>query len=173
MKGGKKILIVGLVIIVLLLAVVVLLVMKLNAKPAEAPPEPTREMRSVLVNEENVGEVAEQIRQQNERPIPRSYTATMSSEWHFPDGKSASPDAYVENVKANKYAVWFDVTVDATGDKIFESPVMPVNTHLRNIVLDKDLDAGTYDCTLVYHLVDDDQYELTTLSLALTVIVES
>ena len=43
---------------------------------------------------------------------------------------------------------------------------------LEEIAFDEPLDEGAYDCVVIYHLIDEDQNTLSTLRIALKVIVE-
>jgi hypothetical protein len=51
--------------------------------------------------------------------------------------------------------------------------VIPVGSHLEDITLDKELDDGTYDCVVTYTLVDDDQNPISTVRVALTIVIGS
>lgn len=164
-KGGRIVLIICLVVIALLIGVVVYL---LRNKDSE---EQTR--RNVVVNEDNVEEIIQQM-QDSERVADGYYEMTMNSTWYFADGAAASDNAYVENGVANSNAVYFDITRSDTNETIFESPVIPVGSHLEGITLDTDLDAGTYECVLVYHLLDDNyENELSTVRVSVTIVVEN
>lgn len=127
--------------------------------------------RPVLLTEDNVGEVIKQAEQQEKKEMPLQYQVTMNSTWEFEDSKSASKNAYVANSVNNKTAVYFDVVRNDTEEVIYQSPVIPVGKYLDSVTLDKDLDAGNYECTLTYHLVDDDQNTLTTVNMWLMVKV--
>ena len=84
-----------------------------------------------------------------------------------------SYDAVVENVEKNTNDVYFDVELSDTEETIYESPVIPRGSHLEALTLDKELEAGTYDCVLTYHLIDEDQNTVSTLRMGLTVMVEN
>lgn len=160
-KGGKIALIVCLGVIIALLSVIIVLLLK--------DEEAKKPKRNVVVTHENVDKVVQQL---PEAVAPGSYEVTMNMKWNFPDGKSPSSNAYVENVVGNTNDVYFDVIRSDTGETIYESPLLPLGSHLEQITLDKDLDAGTYDCVIVYHLVDEDQNSLSTVRLTLTIIIE-
>lgn len=165
--SNKTMLIVmGAVIAVMAVAIVVLAM----RKPAEEEHEP---MRNVVVTPENLDEVIAQI---NERDftMPGYYTVNMATEWHFPKGDDISYDARVDNLAENTNNVYFDVFLasDET-TPIYQSPVIPVGGFLELITLDVPLEMGTYDCVMVYHLVDDAQETISTLRVAFTIIVES
>lgn len=154
----------GIVIVALVAVVVVLLV---RGKKDENEPK-----RNVVVTQENAEQVAEEMVQQ-EYVEPGYYNTQMSMEWHFATGDAVSEDAYVKNDAGNTNDVFFDVFLsEDESTPILESPVIPRGAELDNISLDKPLDAGTHDCIMVYHLVDDNQETISTLRIRFTIIVE-
>ena len=155
------------VIIVLLGAVVVLLL----GRGGDTVDKQIEEKRNVVVNEENIKEVLENMTEKD-KVRPGRYQVTMNSTWRFADGSSPSENAYVENVATNTNDVYFDLMLADTNEVILESPLIPIGSHMKNITLDKDLEPGTYDCILVYHLVDEDQNTLSTLSMTVTVVID-
>lgn len=164
-KGGKPLLIVCALIIIVLLAVIIEVL--LGKQKTDDKPK-----RNVVVNEDNAEDVAEDLFN-HETVKPGTYEVRMNSTWNFKDGTSASENAYVENVPANTNDVYFDVELSDTEETIYESPVIPRGSHLEALTLDKELEAGTYDCVLTYHLIDEDQNTVSTLRMGLTVMVEN
>jgi hypothetical protein len=79
----------------------------------------------------------------------------------------------VENVPSNTNDVYFDVELRDTGEILYESPVIPLGAHLRDIKLDRDLEPGSYSCVLTYYLVDENQQAVDSLRMGLQVIVEN
>ena len=156
------------VIIVLLGAVVVLLLGRGDDVVDRKDEEPKR---NVVVNKDNVDKITDEMNK-TQHVRPGNYEAKMNAIWHFPDGSSPSTDAYVENVLRNTHDVYFDVELANTGEVILESPVIPRGSYMKDITLDKDLDPGTYDCVLIYHLVDSNQKTVSTLRMAITIIIE-
>lgn len=164
-KGGKVVLIICIVIILALIGVVLYLLLNKDSE------EQTR--RNVVVNEDNVDEIIQQMRD-SDRVADGYYEMTMNSTWYFKNGTAASDNAYVENTITNTNAVYFDIMRSDTDETIFESPIIPVGSHLEEITLDKDLDAGTYDCVLIYHLLDEDyENEISTVRVSVTIVVEN
>lgn len=104
--------------------------------------------------------------------IPQNYTVTQNSEWHFSANSGESTDAYVENSTDNETPVYIDLLVDETGEIVYSSPVLELGASMKGFVLDKPLEKGEYECTVVYHLVDDEQNELTTVNVGVNVVVE-
>ena len=116
-------------------------------------------------------EVAALLEQPNTNP--QTYDVTMNSTWNFTSGDEASYNAYVENSPSNQNDVYFDLVLADTGETLLESPVIQVGQHMDKIKLDKKLKAGSYNCILTYHLLDDQQSTISTVKLAVTVNVES
>lgn len=158
------------IIIVLLLLVIISLgivvVLLLNNSNEKTVPETIAGGRGTVVTKENV----EEIKQQAAEPVQDGYyTTTMTIDWHF-DG-TVSKDAYVANDTPNTRTVYFDLFREDNGELIYSSPYIPVGEELKGITLDTELQPGTYETILVYHLVDDNEQELSTLSIALTIYV--
>lgn len=170
-KGGMIVLIaVGLVIIALLGTIVVLLL----RRPAQSNEQIGTELeaRGVLVTEDNVEDLLGD-EEPSAAEIPLEYTVVMNGTWHFPDGSSPATDAVVENSPFNQTPVYFDVVLADTEETIYESPVIPLGETLREVVLMRDLDAGSYDCVVIYHLVDDEQRTLTTVRVGIVIEIAS
>lgn len=166
-KGAKIGIFAGIAIIIVLLVVLIVLLVRRQ----EEPEEQTR--RNVVVTQENAEAVAEEMVNQGE--VPQGYYASrMSTTWHFSSGDAISEDAYVENASDNTNDVYFDVFLSSDETTpILESPVIPIGAKLENIALDTVLEAGTYDCVMVYHLVDENQNTISTLRVGFTIIVEN
>lgn len=171
-KGKKGVIILVAVCIVVIIALVgVIVALLLGQKKDEAAAEPKR---AVLANEENVEQIVEELVEQEKPQVAQgAYIVTMNSDWEFPDGESASTNAYVENFAANTNDVYFDVLLADTEEVIYQSPVIPRGEFLNNIVLSKDLDAGTYDCVLIYYLVDEEQNPISNLRVTVTITVKA
>lgn len=176
-KGGanKSLIIICVVAAVIIIALVGVIVFLMNSKSDTVVEDSEqKEKRSVLITEDNIDEMAEQILDQSEpEGVPMNYQVTMNSTWEFEDGQSASRNAYVANSENNETPVYFDVIRNDTQEVIYQSPVIPLGMDLDDIVLDVDLDAGNYECTMVYHLIDNEQNTLTTVNMWLMVKVEN
>lgn len=171
-KGGMKtvgIVILSAIIVVLVGVIVYLLI------PRQPEEDETDGLRGTVVTPNNVQQVLEEMEQEaSKEPVPAGYyTVMMNYEWHFATGDAVSTNAYVENMRLNTHAVYLDVFLaEDEENAIYKSPVIPLGSSLRDIVLDTPLEAGTYPCVAVFHLVDDDQETLDTLRVTVTVIVE-
>lgn len=180
-QGKKKIglflIIGGLAIIIVLLVVVIILLMRNQGETPEehensAVISSEEPRHSVVVTKDTAEEIADDLFQQ-EYIEPGYYSVSMSTEWHFATGDSISGDAYVENLAENTNDIYFDIFLaDNEDEAIYKSPLLPRGSELNDIVLDTVLSAGTYDCVMVYHLVDEEQNTLSTLRIAFTIIIE-
>ena len=163
-KGRKKTIGIVILIVVILMLVGVIVFLLLR--------KPEKERRNVVVTPDNVEEVLKQMGEE-EYVDPGYYTVTMNYDWHFSAGNAVSSDAYVENIVENTNDVYFDLFLASDEENaIYKSPVIPVGSSLQDIALETALDAGTYDCVMVYHLVDDDQNTVSTLRVTVTIVVE-
>lgn len=163
-KRNKKAEIISICILFIILMVVIFIFM--NGKKEEV-------QRNVVVTKDNVDEVIDNMLEE-EYIEPGYYSASMSTEWHFETGDSISEDAYVENLVENTNDVYFDVFLTENEDEpILKSPILPRGSQLEDIALDKVLSAGTYECVMVYHLVDEEQNTVSTLRVGLTIVVEN
>lgn len=162
-KGGF-LTIIGIVLIIVLVAIIVMLLLK--RKETEEP------KRNVVVNQENAEEIADEMINQ-EYIAPGYYSASMSTTWHFETCDAVSEDAFVANVEENTNDIYFDIFLEGNEDEaIFQSPVIPRGSELNHISLDKSLDAGTYSCIMIYHLIDDEQNTVSTVRVGFTIVIE-
>lgn len=160
-KRNKILAILGVVLLVVAIVVVIMVVVKPNRA----------ESRNTVVTPDNVDEILADL-QDNQKTEAGKYQVTMNTTWDFKDGSSASSNAYVENATANANDVYFDIVRSDTGDTIFKSPTIPVGSHLEDITLDTDLEAGSYDCVLTYHLLDSSGKAVSKLNINLKINVE-
>ena len=179
--GRTKGLLVGFaVVIIALLVVIVILLVKGQASGQNVPEavqnsaEP-KVKRNVVVNEENVEEVVDNMASEGREFVePGYYICNMDTDWTFETGDAVSKDARVDNAVENTNDVYFDVFLaNDESTPIYCSPVIPRGSFLEHIALDTPLDAGTYDCVVVYHLIDEEQETVSTLRVAITITVES
>ena len=167
-KGGFVLGIIAVAIIIILIGVIIFLLLSRNTEPEE-------EKRNVVVTPENVESVLDELVEKKQKTVaPGYYTATMNTTWHFASGNEASYDAIVENVEANTNDVYFDIVLEEDESFVLmKSPVIPRGGRLEEITLDETLEAGSYNCVVIYHLIDEDQNTLSTLRISITIIIES
>ena len=162
---SKKGIIIGITCTVVVLTVLVALVLVV------LKPTGKTETRNVVVTPDNVDEVLADM--ENQKIQAGQYEVTMNTTWEFEKGDSASTNAYVENSTSNTNDVYFDIVRSDTGETIFKSPTIPVGSHLENITLDKALEAGTHECVLTYHLLDESGEPISKLNISLEIVVNN
>lgn len=125
-----------------------------------------------VVTPDNVDEVISQMEEDAKTPAG-SYEVSMNTNWIFPDGASASTNAYVENAITNQNTVYFTIALADSGENdIYKSPYLEIGSQLTDIKLDSAPPQGTYDAIITYHLVDDAFDELSSVSMYMTITIE-
>ncbi len=71
----------------------------------------------------------------------------------FPDGGSKGT-LKLENHPNNHYNQRVVITLDETGEELYNSGLMPVNSNIYEDVLEVDLDQGEYEATAVFTAYD-------------------
>jgi len=166
-KKAKVAIVIGSVVIVALITVIIVLLLRGKEEEEQDP----LAKRNVVANRENVEEIVEQMHDESFIP-PGYYNSQMTTTWTFASGDAVSEDAYVANASQNTNDVYFDVVLEEDEDKvIYRSPLIPRGSELEGIKLDTKLEAGTYPCVLIYHLVDDEQNTVSTLRVGITINV--
>jgi hypothetical protein len=165
----KKVLIVVLILVLILIigALAAIIFNLLKSKETSDDGTPTSR-RNTVVSMDNKDEILADL---NNKIAEGLFEVKMNVEWSFEDSSTPSENAYVANVTSNSNTVYFDVTLDSTGETIYESPYLPVGSELSNIALSSQLAAGTYPCTLTYHLIDDDYNDVSTMAVTVTLSV--
>lgn len=175
-SATRTIVIVGSLVLVALVGVIAALVVVLlnrgervvYVKTDSEPPQ----QRTRVISDDNVEQAVDDL--VREPPTPLGYyEVSMNTNWFFPDGDSPSRNAFVENVRTNTHDVYFDVQLRDTEEVIYESPVIPLGERLTTVQLNRHLDKGAHNCVIIYHLVDEQQRTVSTLSMGLTVTIES
>lgn len=156
--------IISVAVIVTLASVIYYLLQSKDAEDQSGP------KRDTVVTMDNKDEILADL---NNKVADGMFEVKMNVEWSFEDSSTPSQDAYVANNITNSNTVYFDVTLDGTGETVYESPYIPVGSALENIALTSDLSAGTYPCTLTYHLVDSEYVDVSTLAVGVTLYIKN
>ncbi|MCR4617784.1 MAG: hypothetical protein K5669_06325 [Lachnospiraceae bacterium] len=179
-KDRKKLLIIIIIVLVILLvAGAIVLAFVLGKQSSQRNTDSvgdntggTRETVSSVrqvADEESAASVYEQMKQEVEEGM---FECKMSFDWSFEDGNAESKDAYVENSTNNTHPIYFDLSLQDTGELVYSSPVLPVGTKLTNIKLDKPLPAGTYSAVCMYSLLTDEESQEVISSAGFVVNIE-
>ena len=169
-KRSKVILLSILGAAVLVTATVLIVLQVVDTGSAAAPERPILETggRGTFVTMDNLEEVREQLEASAEDAY---FSAVMSVEWTFERWNRPSRNAYVENSTDNNRTVYFDVFLDETGERVFESPYLPVGAVFENFALQTRVPAGEHSATVVYFLVDDDYDVITDVSVKIRLTI--
>lgn len=124
-------------------------------KSMQSQPQESAATGSLVVDESNLESITQDMQS---RVDDSMFETNMNVVWNFPDGESPSDDAYVANAGSNHYAISFDVLLDGT-EVIFTSGVIPVGKRIKEIKLDRNLPAGSYEAVCMYHLLREDGTE--------------
>ena len=163
-KGGKIAIFACVVVIILLLMIILFLFFW---KQKDEEPK-----RNVVITPDNVEAVIDEMVTQ-EFVEPGYYSVSMTNTWHFATGDAVSEDAFVENKEENTNDVYFDVFLAENEETpILQSPVIPRGAEFDSIALDTFLEAGTYDCVMTYHLLDEKDETISTVRVSLTIVVK-
>lgn len=109
----------------------------------------------LVIDDSNLDDVEEQL---TDSVADGMFEINMNTVWHFPNGKSASSDAYVANGGANRHPISFEVLLDGK-EQVYSSTVIPLGKQIKEIVLEKELEAGDYNAVCFYHLWNEDGTE--------------
>jgi hypothetical protein len=79
------------------------------------------------------------------------------------------------NSSSNTFPMWFTVTLDSTGQQVFESGLIPVGSTIAEIKLSEDLEPGTYGATVTVNMVEEDNVTpvRTNMGFSVELVIES
>ena len=86
------------------------------------------------------------------------FNISIASVVEFADGASPGT-AYIENIPGNRYDMMVEITLDDSGETVFQSGALAPDSYLDDITLSKDLDAGTYPATATFTAYDTESHE--------------
>ncbi len=89
----------------------------------------------------------------NEKVEEGMINISMNTSPTFKDGTSAG-NLMIVNEGINRYPQMVEITRNDTGETIYKSGAIPVGSKIEADTLDVDLDAGTYECTAMFHNLD-------------------
>ncbi|MCI8340016.1 MAG: hypothetical protein HFJ73_00160 [Eggerthellaceae bacterium] len=113
-----------------------------NAKSGQAPYKTNEEIQAELNRQVEEG----------------MFNISIASVVEFADGASPGT-AYIENIPGNRYDMMVEITLDDSGETVFQSGALAPDSYLDDITLSKDLDAGTYPATATFTAYDTESHE--------------
>lgn len=170
-KNNKAVIVIIIILAVVVLALVAV-VAYLLGRGDNTGDKATREVSDsvrTVVDESSAEDIMDQMR---EEVAEGMFECQMSMNWTFPNGQSASNDAYVANSKNNTHPICFDVYLNDSEELIYSSPVLPVGTDLKNFKLDKPLSSGEYKATVMYSLLKDAESQEVISSAGFVVTIK-
>jgi hypothetical protein len=179
-SGKTAIIIIIGVIVILLLVIVIILLLKGKGNEdsgvtlTPAPSENTREIAQsssirVISSEEEAQTAAEKMRQTVTEGM---FKCDMPTTWTFKKGGSEPVDLYVANHPDNTKPIYFDVYLEDTDELIYSSPVLKVDTKWTDIVLNKELEPGSYRAKVAYKLLNDEESQEVYSSVNFIVLIK-
>ena len=166
----QVILIAGIVVIAAAVVFVGVFVLgKEKTAPDPVPAPAAFGSGNVVVDEQNMHDIFAEL---DRKAAEGMFEVKMNATWNFPDGKSPSTDAYVANSKANSLPIYFEVET-AGGEIVYTSPEIPVGSAVKDLVLDRPLAAGDYECVCTYHLLNEDKTVRSSVSVVVRLHVAS
>lgn len=148
-KKNKKALIIIIILLVLILCIGLWWLLfangnwfDSNAKSGQAPYKTNEEIQAELNRQVEEG----------------MFNISIASVVEFADGTSPGT-AYIENIPGNRYDMMVEITLDDSGETVFQSGALAPDSYLDDITLTKDLDAGTYPATATFTAYDPDSHD--------------
>lgn len=127
-----------------------------------------------VMDEGNYQEILDNMNEQVQEGYFETY---MTVDWIFPDGSSEASDAMLGNSPNNTKPIRCELLLKDTGEKLFETKVLPVGTIVSPIKLNRDLDAGTYEATCMIYLmneIEDGKFEdYSSAGFNVTLIIQN
>lgn len=157
----KKAAVIGLILL-LLAAIGVLIYFLLREDEPAILPGPVPGGRGIVAVPGNIDRLGATVQD-------GSYEATMNVEWEFDSWDKPSTTAFVANTPSNTRTVYFDLMLG--DDLIYSSPFIPVGGVVEKFALDQEVPAGEHTAVVIYHLVDDDYNEISTVAVSVTLLI--
>lgn len=96
----------------------------------------------------------EEIQQELDRVVQEGmFNISIASVVQFPNGSSEG-ELRIENVPGNRYLMSVQITLDDTGETVYESGIIEPDHHIQRDVLAVPLAKGDYDATATFTALD-------------------
>lgn len=168
-SGNTKLLIIVVVVAVVIIVALAAVIIALLQRKPEAPEQPDRGTVQV-VTADNVEDMLTEPEPEHD---DSSFVCEMNVDWNFLDASQSSYNAYVANAVENTRTIYFDLVLEESEEVLYSSPYIPVGMKAEEITLSRDLDAGKYPAVVMYHMVDDDNVEVGSVNVSVTLHVEN
>lgn len=120
------------------------------------------------------GKTMEEIQAELDRVVEEGmFNISIAAEVFFEDG-SKEGAVRIENVKANPYYMQVTITLDDTGETMYESKAIKQEQYIEKIKLSRNLPQGNYPATAVFTALDQTTFDAVgTAAAKITLIVGS
>ena len=133
------------VVILILVGVIAWLLLR----PQEQPAGLTRAADAQLGQLE--GKTEEEIQAELNRIVEEGmFNISINTAPTFENGKAEGP-LQIENVPGNRYLMQVLITLDDTGELIYQTGLIEPNHHIQSAKLDVELEKGEYLATAVFN----------------------
>ncbi|WP_101550156.1 MULTISPECIES: hypothetical protein [Anaerotruncus] len=152
--GGKKLLAAACVLLLLVLGILAFLLLR---APKAGPSGLAREAAALAGQLE--GKTEEEIQAELNRIVEEGmFNISINTAPTFENGKAEGP-LQIENVPGNRYLMQVLITLDDTGELIYETGLIEPNHHIQSAKLDVELEKGEYLATAVFNAYDPETEE--------------
>lgn len=153
-KNNKALKTAGVVLGVLVVAAAALLVFKsCSSEPDAVKPQSLLYDSNASEGGWNKADTEAIIESLNEKVEAGMINISMNTSPVFEDGTSEG-NLMIVNDTSNLYPQIVEISLNDTGETIYKSGGIPVGSKIERAKLNKDLPAGTYECTAMFHNVD-------------------
>lgn len=158
-------------ILFLIICAAAFIIYMLVFKPAASEPTPYGTSNYVM-DESNLTSIKTD-NPDMEKVDEGMFEVSMNVNWMFKNGTTASGNAYVANAFTNSNPIVFDIILEDEDTPVYTSSVIPVGSQINDIILEKDLEKGSYPAVCTYHLLDEAGEEISTVSVNVTLDIQN
>lgn len=98
-------------------------------------------------------------------------TLEMQTEAYSEDGKVFT--CHLANSNMNNYDMFMVFYLDDTQEEIYRTGLIPIGARIEEFTLEKPLESGNYEVTIVYNQVEEDRETIhAQVNVGLTLIVQ-
>ena len=108
----------------------------------------------------------------NEQLEESMINISMNTSPYFEDGCSLG-NLMIVNETINRYPQKVEILRNDTGEVIYTSGAIPVGSKIEAAALDVELEAGMYDCTALFHSLDDSGNIIGSAGAIITITIKN
>lgn len=117
------------------------------------------------------GKTQEEIQAELDRVVQEGMmNISIASVIEFENG-GAEGEVKIENSPANHYLMQVEISLNDTGEVVYQSEILEPNYHIQYASLDVNLPAGNYPCTATFYALDPDTEDLVGQAAAAVTLV--